>query len=505
MAVDIAVPPPALAGDEEKLLAHVRALLPLLADLARADALICLRENSALREGGAGRDPHIVRICSHARPHSIAPAYEKLLVGEVMAREADVTVYEALEQNRIARRIRDIPSEGAPVQREAYPLRVGDKSAFGVLVIDTNLLEVERMRRRNRVFQQVVKDLKEMAMRGEPLGAGEVSFFSEFDGLIFADYTGVIRYLSGVATNLYRSIGYSETLIGRPLSYLETGDAKLFDQAVAEKRVIERGLDERGREWVKKAVPIYETEALLWVNRGTHLAGVLIAIHDDTEARARERELKIKTTMIKEVHHRVKNDLQTVAALLRMQSRRMQTEEARTALGEAVNRILSIAVIHEFLSAQDSRIINIRDIAGRILNQMQSGVLDPNREIKLRLQGPNIFLTARQATSCALVINELLQNALEHGFDLRERGGTISLSFQDLGDRVELRIHDDGRGLPENFDLNTVDSLGLRIVRMLVTDDLKGTIEMVSDNGVSAIVNFPKIPLGGDEAWNEQE
>ncbi len=491
--VDTVVPPPSLANDEEKLLAHVRALLPLLADLARADALIILREHNT------------ARICAHARPHSIAPAYDKSLVGEAMARDAHPVVYEALDQNRNARRILDVPSEGAPVQREAFPLRVGDKNSFGALVIDTNLLEVERMRRRHRAFQNVVRDLKEMVARGDPPGAGNLSPFTEFDGLMFADETGVIRYMSGVATNLYRIIGYSETLIGRPLTHLETSDAKLFDQAVADKRGIERALDERGREWIKKAIPIYETDALLWLNRGTRLAGVLIAVHDDTEAKARERELKIKTTMIKEVHHRVKNDLQTVAALLRMQSRRMQTEEARGALGEAVNRILSIAVIHEFLSAQDSRIINIRDIAGRILNQMQSGVLDPNREIKMRLQGPNIFLTARQATSCALVINELLQNALEHGFDLRARGGTISLSFEDLGDRVALRVHDDGRGLPDNFDLEHVDSLGLRIVRMLVTDDLKGAIEMVSDNGVSAIVNFPKIPLGGDEAWSEQE
>lgn len=491
--VDAVVPPPSLANDQEKLLAHVRALVPLLADLSRADVLIGLR------------DHNLVRICTHARPHSIAPVYEKSLVGETMARDANPGVYEAQEQNRVVRRSLDVSGEGAPVQREVFPLRLGDKSSFGVLVIDTNLLEVERMRRRNRAFQQVVRDLKEMAARGEPPGAGDVSPFGEFDGFIYADYTGAIRYMSGIATNLYRNIGYNETLIGKPLTYLETSDSKLFDQAVADKRVIERTIDERGREWIKKAIPIFETDTLLWLNRGTRLAGVLIAIHDDTEARARERELKVKTTMIKEVHHRVKNDLQTLAALLRMQSRRMQTEEARTALGEAVNRILSIAVIHEFLSAQDSRIINIRDIAGRILNQMQTGVLDPNREIKLRLQGPNIFLTARQSTSCALVINELLQNALEHGFDQRERGGTISLSFQDLGDRVELRVHDDGRGLPDNFDLDRVDSLGLRIVRMLVTDDLKGTIEMVSDNGVSAIVNFPKIPLGGDEAWSEQE
>lgn len=493
MSADNVVPPPLLANEEEKLLARVRALLPLLADLARADVLIGLREGNHLR------------ICSHSRPHSIASAYDKPLVGETWTRENDPIVYEVLDQNRVVRRIREVPGEGAPVQREGFPLHIPEKNAIGVLIIDTNLLEVERMRRRHRAFQQVVRDLKAMAMRGEPHVPGDVSHFVEFDGLLFADYTGVIRYMSGVATNLYRNIGYSENLVGRPLTFLETGDAKLFEQAVAENRVVERALDERGREWIKKAIPIFETDALLWVNRGTRLAGVLIAVHDDTDARARERELKIKTTMIKEVHHRVKNDLQTVAALLRMQSRRMQTEEARSALGEAVNRILSIAVIHEFLSAHDSRIINIRDIAGRILNQMQSGVLDPNREIKMRVQGPNIYLTARQATSCALVINELLQNALEHGFDLRERGGTISLLFQDFGDRVELRVHDDGRGLPADFDLEHVDSLGLRIVRMLVTDDLKGTIEMVSDNGVSAIVNFPKIPLGGDEAWSEQE
>jgi len=488
-----------LTAEEEKLLARARAAAPLLADLTRADILIGLRENSAARAGA------LLRVCAHARPHSIAPAYGQLLVGQTLARDAHPSLYEALEQNRVTRQMRDEPKEGAPVQREVFPLRCGERPAFAALVIDTNLLEVERMRRRHRVFQQVVRDLKEMAARGEPSDANQVSPFAEFDGLLYADEGGVIRYMSGVAINLYRNIGYNENLIGRPLSYLETIDADLFQKATAEKRCVERTVQERGREWVKKAIPIQTTDALLWLYRGTRLAGVLIAIHDDTEARERERQLVIKTTMIKEVHHRVKNDLQTVAALLRMQARRMQTDEARVALGEAVNRILSIAVIHEFLSAQDSRIINIRDIAGRILHQMQSGVLDPNREIKLRLTGPNIYLTARQATSCALVINELLQNALEHGYDLRAQGGMIALSFQDLGDRVELRVHDDGRGLPENFDLNTVDSLGLRIVRMLVTDDLKGTIEMVTDNGVAAIVNFPKIPLGGDEAWSEQE
>lgn len=492
--MDSAVQTATLTSEEQGLLARVHQVIPLLADLSRADVLLCVYEPDALR------------VTAHARPHSIAPAHKQILLGENLAQEGHPGLYETLLQGRYARRLRDVPNEGAPIQRETFPIHCEDRANFAMLVVDTNLLESERLRRRNRVFQQALRQLKWMATRGEPSGAEEVTPFREFDGLLYADYTGTIRYMSGIATNLYRNIGYTDSLLGRPLGFLETVDHDLARQAQEEQRCVERTLQERGREWVKKAIPLRESEPRLWLTRPRPRAvGILIAIHDDTEARERERELKIKTTMIKEVHHRVKNDLQTVAALLRMQGRRMQTEEARNALAEAVNRILSIAVIHEFLSDQDTRIINIRDIAQRILNQMQSGVLDPSRHIQLKARGPNIYLTARQATSCALVINELLQNALEHGYDQRASGGTITLTFQDYGNTVALRVHDDGRGLPEDFDLDRVDSLGLRIVRMLVNEDLKGTIEMQTDNGVVAIVNFPKIPLGGDETWNEPE
>ena len=195
-----------------------------------------------------------------------------------------------------------------------------------------------------------------------------------------------------------------------------------------------------------------------------------------------------------------------------MQSRRLQTTEAKSALAEAVNRVLSVAVIHEFLSAQDSRAINIREVAQRIVQQMQNGLLEPGRDISFAISGPSIYLPARQATSCALVINELLQNALEHGFDLRESfetarptKGAIVLTFEDHGDAVGLVVHDDGHALPETFDLEHVDSLGLKIVQMLVKQDLRGQINMQSDHGVSAIVRFPKVALGGEDKWNESE
>ncbi len=493
MNQDNVVPAAQLTPPAPDVLVRVTNVLSILADLSRADALLCVRDGE-------------VRVLAHRRPHSIAPVHRTSLDGEIISRQLSPVIYDAFDQNRFLRGSRaHSEAEGAPVMQEVFPIR-SEGHLVAVLVIETNLLEHERLRRRSSVFQKALSNFKWMASRGEPQDAAQLSPFGEYDGIIYADAERIIRYMSGIATNLSRNIGYSESLLGKPLAFTETVDDELARQALETGACVERELIERGRTWVKKALPVEQSEGIPLFGLGrSRLGGVLITIHDDTDARQRELELKINTTMIKEVHHRVKNDLQTVAALLRMQGRRMQTEEAKLALAEAGNRILSIAVIHEFLSEQDSRIINIREIAGRILTQMQSGVLDPERAIHLQLKGPNILLPARQATSCALVINELLQNALEHGYDQRTGGGTISLSFEDEGDRVTLRVHDDGRGLPEDFDLNRVDSLGLRIVRMLVTDDLKGQIEMQSDNGVSAIVSFPKIPLGGEEGWNERE
>jgi two-component sensor histidine kinase len=439
------------------------------------------------------------------------------MIGQILTRENAGALFRAMAERQPTRSQREYAhqpiagtfgSEGppAPVVQEAYPIENSAGQIVGGMLIETNLLESERLKRRSEVFQRTLRALQQMALRGESEGVADLSPFGEYDGVLITDAERIIRYMSGIATNLYRNVGYGEPLVGKPLSYLETQDDELVRRAMERRACLQIELEERGRTWVKKVIPIMRPErASLFAPAREHLSGALLLIHDDTEARQRTRELMIKTTMIKEMHHRVKNDLQTVASLLRMQARRMQTAEAKGALAEAVNRILSIAVIHEFLSEQDTRVINIREVAQRIIQQMQQGVLDPAQRIALTLGGPSIYLPARQATSCALVVNELLQNALEHGYDAREAGGTISLTFQDHGDAVELIVHDDGRGLPQNFSLERVDSLGLKIVQMLVTQDLKGQIDLQSDHGVSAMVRFPKIPLGGEETWNEPE
>src|SRR5205823_4641389 len=220
--------------------------------------------------------------------------------------------------------------------------------------------------------------------------------------------------------------------------------------------------------------------------------GAVVAIQDVTDELQNEQELKIKTAMTQEIHNRVKNNLQTIAALLRLQARRPGNPEVAEQLRESVGRIISIAVVHEFLSHEENSVINIHEVSNRILAEVRNGVLDRSRPITLTLEGTRSFLLpAQQATSCALIINELVQNAVEHAF-VGLPGGTIVVRLAEQGDSLYIEIHDDGRGLPHDFDPIRQGGLGLQIVRSLVREDLKGEFELKNGQGVHAVVSFPK-------------
>src|SRR5690606_29857356 len=224
----------------------------------------------------------------------------------------------------------------------------------------------------------------------------------------------------------------------------------------------------------RKAVPLLAYPSTRWswlrrlgISQQEQRYGTIITLHDETDSRRQDQEIRIKNAMIQEVHHRVKNNLQTIAGLLRMQIRRVNTEEAHTVLEEALSRILSIAVIHEFLSYENSNIINIKDVSHRIASQLQQGVIDPTKNIKFEIVGKPIYLPARQATASSLILNELLQNAIEHGFEHKD-SGTIRVNLEDGGDEVIINVTDDGEGLPEGFQMDRTDSLGLQIIKILV-------------------------------------
>jgi two-component sensor histidine kinase len=218
-------------------------------------------------------------------------------------------------------------------------------------------------------------------------------------------------------------------------------------------------------------------------------------LRDVTELRRRERELLSKDATIREIHHRVKNNLQTVAALLRLQARRLHAPEARAALDEAVRRVGSIAMVHETLSHVPDEIVDFDEIAGRVA-MMAGEVSAPEARVTPLLLGEFGLLPALVATPLALVLTELLQNALQHGFSGPGQSGPpgrLEVSAVRGPGMLTITVSDNGVGLPDDFDLDSTTSLGLQIVRTLVLTELNGRLEISphAGGGTRVLVEVP--------------
>jgi two-component sensor histidine kinase len=483
---------------DAKLLSHIREALPILSDLSRGDLLLYVPNGESK-----------AAVTDQARPHSIYPVYEEDLVGREVDVHSAPWVVNALSRTHLRRGVQSATVRDAPIVREALPVLGRQGRAIAVLTIEANLLAHERHRRRSPRFRQALQRLQEMVLRGEMANAETLSPFGEHDGIVVIDLQRRIQYTSGIAANLYRRIGYMSSLVRQTVYDLETADAELVDEALNLGTCIEREREEHGRIWIRKVIPLYAprrwwTALFQGVQElpsppGSSAVGALWTVHDDTEARVKEQELRAKLAMIQEVHHRVKNSLQSIASLLRLQARRAESDELRQALAETVNRVLSVAIVHEFLSYRSVSVINLHDVAQRILDQMTDTVLDPAKRIQFRLSGPSIYLSSQETTACALVINELLLNALEHGYRHQDIG-EVTVELADDGEWVIIMVGDDGAGLPSGFSLDEHGGLGLSIVKTLVESDLKGRFELGGDVGVRATVAFPKTSLGGIES-----
>ncbi|MHB1293594.1 MAG: sensor histidine kinase [Anaerolineae bacterium] len=485
----------ALDAEDVAFLKKLTTDLPIVSDICRADLLLYCKS-----------EPDRAIVVAQAMPHSVSPLYEESLIGAQVGLLDQGEVLRALNGNVSPDVVHTVEVRGATVARQILPVRSNAGRLVAVLVVDSYWLAHERHRRRSRVFQEALADFCAMVLRGELRCADLVTPFGEHDGIVFVSVDRRIQYMSGVASGLYRRLGYRDSLLGRRIGELETVDHQMVTLALNEQRCLERQDEQFGFTWIRRALPVSAPEKrYAWplrrlikrqTMRPVRAVGVFLLVHDATEALQTQRELESKQAMIREVHHRVKNNLQVIASLMRMQARRAESEEARSVLEESVNRILSVAVVHEFLSQNAKGTINLLEVAHRILGQIQQGLIDPSKHIRLSVKGSDIWLPAERATQCALVINELVQNAIEHGMAQREEG-TVEVVLVDRGEKVSIVVRDNGSGLPEAFDLTTSANLGLRIVRSMVERDLKGEFQLCSNGGTSATVHLNKSALGG--------
>jgi two-component sensor histidine kinase len=478
--------PPHLDENDRSLLARVEQALPLLADIARADVLLYV-------SGEAGR----AIVAAQAKPHTVPAIYQEAIVGQAVGWKEEPTVLRTISSGSSIQRVNRVLVHGHPTVEDVYPVWNGQK-VIGALSIEIGLLEANRQRRKSPVFRRAVRQLRRMVLRGQLEGAQNVSPLGEHDGPFVVDDQGTIVYISSIAENLYRKLGYSHSLLGANVANLQTDEVVYF-KAMEAGACVEQEIQEGDLTWVKKGVPLVARHESSWIRQLTpfddEMDGAIVVVHDLTTERRREQELRIKNAMIKEIHHRVKNNLQTIAALLRLQARRSSSPEVADILKESINRIMSIAVIHEFLALDGSSIVNLRDVAQRIVAETARSVTDPEKRIRFSLECDDIYMPTQQASSCALILNELLQNAFEHGYEGRSEG-QVQVYLRQFDDRNQMEVVDDGEGLRPEVESGQEGSLGLQIVRALVRDDLRGQFVLRNQEGrgARALVTFPRSP-----------
>jgi two-component sensor histidine kinase/putative methionine-R-sulfoxide reductase with GAF domain len=208
--------------------------------------------------------------------------------------------------------------------------------------------------------------------------------------------------------------------------------------------------------------------------------------------------LAMNTLLVREMHHRVKNNLQMIAMLLRLQLRGGDPVAPSEVLRQTINRILSIAAVHEALSQEGFRLIGVKGLIQQAAHTALQTMVRPGQEISLAVEGADLRLPSQPATALAIAANELIQNALEHGFN-GSATGAVRVTLIEEGDCLIIQVHDNGMGLPKDFAAQ--NSLGLQIVRALIAEDLRGAFELAASPdgaGTLATIRVPKSAGGGN-------
>ena len=458
----------------------------LLADLSFADLILWVPLRKDFKSWPSG----YVAV-AHIRPTTAATVFTQDLIGEEITWGSRPRIDQALS--------------GAEIIRDAEPEKFGEiyiKEETIPVILDEQVIAVisrhrnaELMRQPSRLelnYREVAHNVYRMVAEGTfPYSEHSENFDPAVrvgDGLIRLDINGAIIYASPNAKSAFSRMGWSGELEGNNLG--EVARSVALIQLDAHEEALEVGLSGKAlrRVEIENSGGTVDLLALPLLAGGDRI-GAIVLLQNVTELRRRERELVTKDATIREIHHRVKNNLQTVSALLRLQARRIEDPAASAALNEAVRRIASIALVHETLSSSAEASVAFDDVLNRLVSHALD--LSPRMgELQISRTGELGALDPRVATPLSLVVTELIHNALEHG--LAESGNHLTISVVRNEGDAQITIFDDGVGLPDGFSLAQSSNLGLQIVRTLTENELRGNIDLVrTTSGTEARLTFP--------------
>ncbi|MCB1273662.1 MAG: histidine kinase N-terminal domain-containing protein [Leucobacter sp.] len=464
---------------------------PLLADLALGDVVLWAPAN----DGG-------YIALAHSRPAGSATLFYRDVIGDFMRADWCEVADEALLTGGPVDSKTPVWYEEAAMRLTAYAVSRRDDAGqnagtarntdtgviftglktrpFAVLTVHTSAVDQQGASRMGTAFREVAADLFDMiqhglfpspgSTRGRQRGAPRAS-----DGLVQIDTEGDVTFASPNTQTTFTRLGYRDELEGENFSEVIAELVKgQFDTneslpLIAQGRVAKRAdIEASGRIVTLRSIPVIRDDERI---------GGIVLTRDVSELRQQEQELITKDATIREIHHRVKNNLQTVASLLRVQARRARSAEAKEVLGQAMRRVAAIAVVHDTLSTGLSQIVDFDVVFERVLGlaaevaSLHGTTVHPSKE--------GVFgeLPSEYATPLALALTEIVTNAVEHGLAGRE--GEVFIHADRSDERLSVEVIDTGSGLPDGA---VGDGLGTQIVRTLIEGELGGSISWGPDS-----------------------
>ncbi|HWF14812.1 MAG TPA: histidine kinase N-terminal domain-containing protein [Acidimicrobiales bacterium] len=441
---------------------------------------------------GEVRDPELV-VLGQMRPNNRPTLVDQDLVGQTVNESQWALVAKCLHSGEIVRGSIHHPILGEQVPVENIPVRFEDRIIAALLRVSLAPLKGPTSMY-ERTYLDVFERLADMVAQSafpfpdEDVGTEEAPRVG--DGVVVVDADGRVEFASPNAMNAFHRMGIYAQPEGRRFGDLDIEESAVEWALATGRPVVE--------EVERRPDVIVLVHCIPLLSHGV-VTGAMILLRDVTDVRRLDRLLLSKDAAIREVHHRVKNNLQTISSLLSLQARRVGDRAARVALHEAERRVRSIALVHEILSRDPSDQVPFAEIVASLVQMAEDSVVS-SQPIVISVHGDLGEVAADVATPLAVAVAELLQNAVEHAFDPEAAGGSdgaaglegaggsagyapvghVDLTLDPGEDGLQIEVRDDGLGLPEGFDIEQTTSLGLLIVRDLVVSQLEGTISMAS-------------------------
>jgi two-component sensor histidine kinase/PAS domain-containing protein len=467
---------PYLEESDIQYLQRFAQYLPYIADICQADVFI---------DCAVSADLETAMVMAEAFPSTARSLYRNSVVGQLAYAVNEPGVIACLQSGLPVLGSRGISQEQVEMEQNVIPIKNKRGVTIGTLILERDISENVRQEKHVEMLRETTEHLGTALMQFALSETQLPSLIQE--GMLLFDDRGVVNYANELAFRMLEGIGVHDAIIGVSAKSLFFGS--LLDQ------VLEHG-GIRSDKW--EAGPIcIQLKAVAFSKEGRVVGGMLL-MRDISELKQKEKKLLLQSAVIKEINHRVKNNLQTISSLLNLQSRRLHQPEMKEIFRECISRVNSISLVHEMMAREGLDEMDAAEMLDRVAKLVVSGMAKPGQKISVSIRADSLELKSDEATHLALVVNELIQNSLSHAFP-HSSEGTISIQLKTHRNEAVLIFKDNGPGFEVHHERETEGHLGMQIVRVLVEEGLNGHLHFTREEhqGFQTTIAFP-LRQGGE-------